>query len=175
MEWVSNFKVVSPSADFERSYCAYIKELGGKERYPFVMDFPHQPFAVLLSRLEELAAGINVPEGAVANQTYWLIEADELLAVANLRPQLSTEIANIGGHIGIGVRPSARGRGCSKILLTALLGKAAEQGLQQVGVHCYNDNTVSKAMIEACGGQLDSTVNAGEQVVARYVINCASV
>ncbi|MDM7859017.1 GNAT family N-acetyltransferase [Alteromonas sp. ASW11-36] len=168
-------KVITPSAQYESSYCAYIEELGTEERYPFVMDFAHQPFTQLLTRLEDLAEGIDVPEGAVANQTYWLVEDDELLAVANLRPQLSPEIANIGGHIGIGVRPSARGRGCSKMLLTALLGIAAEQGLQKVSVHCYNDNAASKAMIEACGGQLDSLVNAGKQVVARYIISCASV
>ena len=98
-------QIILPHADYEQSYCDYIEELGKEERYPFVMDFPHLPFADVIQRLEGLSKGINVPNGAVANITYWLVEEGELVGVANVRPQLTPAIAAMGGHIGVGGRP----------------------------------------------------------------------
>lgn len=163
-------QIILPHADYEQSYCDYIEELGNEERYPFVMDFPHLPFANLIQRLDDLSKGLNVPDGAVANITYWLVERGEIIGVANLRPRLTPAIAAIGGHIGLGVRPSWRGKGMSKTLLEATLEKAVEHGLKTVSIHTHTENTSASAMIIACGGKLDSTImdDSGKPVL-RYV------
>lgn len=163
-------EIIKPCASFEASYYGYISELGDQERYPFVMDLPHQPFAALLRRLNEIEAGISLPNGAVANQTYWLVKGEQLIGVSNLRPVLSEAIAHVGGHIGLGIRPSYRGQGLSKVLLNATLKQAKEQGMKSVSVHCHADNQPSNAMISACGGRLDSVVQSGGMHINRYHI-----
>ena len=164
-------RLILPSVDYEQSYTNYIDELGDEERYPFVMDFEHQPFDLLIQRLGDLAKGRNVPEGAVINHTYWLVDNRELIGVANLRPELSPAIAKIGGHIGLGIRPSFRGKGYSKVLLQLTLEKASEFGLQQVSVHAYQDNYASIAMLKSCEATLDSYINdSNNQQVARFTI-----
>lgn len=163
-------QLILPDADYEQSYCQYIAELGEEERYPFVMDFPHLPFNALVERLNNLARGIDVPQGAVANHTFWLVNQNMLIGVANLRPFLTPSIANIGGHIGLGIRPSMRGKGWSKQLLLATLAKAAEYDLDTVTIHTHSDNKQANAMILSCGCEFDSAVtdDAGNEVL-RYV------
>lgn len=165
-----SIKFIKPSISYERSYCAYIEELGEEERYPFVMDFPHQPFAQLIERLADIEAGRSLPSGAVANLTYWLVKERELIGVANLRPKLNDAIAHVGGHIGLGIRPSFRRQGYSQQLLNAVLEQAKIQGMSQLSVHCHANNTASNAMIMRCGGVLESAVDANGERVNRYTI-----
>ena len=162
---------ILPTLDYEQSYLSYINELVDEERYPFVMDFDHQPFSRLIQRLQNLAAGVAVPAGAVINHTYWLVENSELIGVANLRPLLTPAIEHIGGHIGLGIRPTFRGKGYSKILLQSTLEKASGFGLKEVSVHAYKNNHASVAMLESCGAALDSSVadNSGE-TIQRFII-----
>ena len=166
-----SIKIIKPSISYEKSYCAYIEELGEEERYPFVMDFPHQPFAELIERLADTEAGRSLPDGVVANQTYWLVKGQELIGVANLRPILNDAIAHVGGHIGLGIRPSFRRQGYSQQLLNAVLEQAKTQGMSQLSVHCHANNTASNAMIISCSGVLESAVDAGGELINRYTID----
>ncbi len=161
-------KLISPSMDYIQSYRNYIVELGDEERYPFPLDFDHADFPAMLSRLEQFRLGVDLPDGYVASSTYWLVDGEELLGVSNLRHYLNERIAHAGGHIGLGIRPSFRQRGLGATLLRLTLGKAAEMNIAPVQVHCYADNVGSKAMIEQCGGKLDSTVVTGHHRVLRY-------
>lgn len=169
-------QIISPDAAYQESYEAYIKELAGEERYPFVMDLPHTDFEALLRRLDEIKQGINLPDGAVANLTFWLVSSNELIGVANLRPKLNPTIEHIGGHIGIGIRPSRRGQGWSRVLFQGVLQHAKKLRLKALSVHCYQDNDASRRMILANGGQLTSTVMLDNgQAIDRFDINLANV
>src|SRR5690606_558446 len=133
--------LIEPSADFEASYHAYIAELGDEVRYPFPLDFDHSDFAQLLQRLRDIRAGIGVPEGYAASATFWLVEGTELLGVSNLRLELTERLREHGGHIGLGIRPSQRGRGLGKLLLKLTIAEARKHGIAQVHVHCLKHNT----------------------------------
>ncbi|MGV3591900.1 MAG: GNAT family N-acetyltransferase [Gammaproteobacteria bacterium] len=167
--------LIEPSADFARSYRAYIAELGDEVRYPFPLDFDHSDFARLLHRLREFRDGIALPDGFVPSATYWLVCGNELLGVSNLRLELNERLRKHGGHIGLGIRPSERGRGLGKLLLRLTLAKARERGIAQVHIHCHQHNRASARMIMANGGVLDSEVLHDGQCVQRYIIDQASL
>ena len=163
--------LILPSAAYERSYNAYIDELGDEVRYPFPLDFDHSDFRALLQRLEEFRNGVNLPEGYVPCTTYWLVDGRELVGVSNLRPSLSEKLRHVGGHIGLGIRPSRRGQGLGKLLMQLTVKEAQRHGLTTLRVHCHKHNVPSSRMIIANGGVLESEVLVNNDVVQRYTLH----
>lgn len=166
-------ELVRPNEMYERSYRAYIEELGDEERYPFPLDFDHRDFPALLRRLSDFEMGRNLPEGYVPSSTYWLVENGELLGVSNLRHFLNESIFNAGGHIGMGIRPQARGRGLGNLLLSLTIAEARKRGIGELHIHCHKHNVASARMIMANGGVLDSEVSDGKSAdpIQRYIVS----
>ena len=155
---MTNLKLVHPQSVFKASYLSYIEELGEEERYPFPLDFEHRDFEAMLQRNEDFEQGINLPEGFVPSSTRWLIQDTLIIGVSSLRHFLNDDIAFVGGHIGLGIRPSCRKKGFSKKLLELTLQEAFVRNMREVHIHCYSNNVASKAMIISCGGVLHSEV-----------------
>lgn len=166
-------RLILPSPAYERSYRDYIQELGNEDRYPFPMDFDHTDFSALLERLETFRTGVDLPEGFVPSTTYWMIERKELIGVSSLRHFLNDRLKHSGGHIGLGVRPSYRGKGVGSRLLGLTIEKAGAFGIRHVHVHCYRHNEASARMIVRNGGHLQSEIHKGGKVVQRYIVNTA--
>ncbi len=166
-----SIELVLPSKKYESSYREYIAELGDEERYPFPLDFDHQDFDGLLKKLEDFASGTDLPAGYVPSTTYWLVEGEELIGVANLRHFLNDAIRECGGHIGFGIRPSKRGAGHGKTLLTLTLDKALKKGIEQVSIHTYESNQASINLIRSIGAELDSCIQApnSSETVMRFL------
>ncbi len=167
------YQLVRPSAMYERSYADYIRELGDEERYPFPLDYAHDDFPALLRRLDDLERGLNVPEGFVRSSTYWLVQGDELVGVSSLRHTLNERIRHMGGHIGLGIRPSRRGRGLGSLLLGMTIAEARQRGITPIHIHCHKHNAASARMIVSNGGVLESEVPepGSEHVVQRYAVS----
>lgn len=164
--------LVLPSSEYERSYRAYIDELGDEERYPFQLDLEHIDFHALLQRLNNFTQGIDIPSGYVATSTYWLVDGPNLIGVSSLRHTLNDRIKECGGHIGLGIRPSHRGRELGTTLLSLTLDKARELGIREAHIHCHKSNPASARMIVRNGGVLHSDIKIGDPavVVQRYVV-----
>ena len=162
--------LIRPSVEYEQSYRAYIQELGDEVRYPFPLDFDHSDFPQLLRRIQDFSDGVNLPEGWVPSTTWWLVEGTELVGVSNLRAFLDDKLRYVGGHIGLGIRPTRRGAGLGKLLLKLTLAEACSRGITPLHVHCYKDNMPSARMIIANGGWLESEVQIEEHTVQRYLI-----
>ena len=164
--------LILPSREYEQSYCKYIAELGEEERYPFQLDLEHDDFDSLLQRLEDFSNGVNIPSGYVTTSTYWLIEGHELIGVSSLRHHLNARIKECGGHIGLGIRPSHRGRGFGAKLLTLTLQKAHQAGIGEIHIHCHKSNEASVRMIVRNDGVLHSEIKVGNppETVQRYVV-----
>lgn len=167
-----SIQLVRPSEKYANSYRAYIKELGDEERYPFPLDFDHSDFSALLRRLDDFEQGRNLPNGFVPSSTYWLIECGELVGVSNLRHLLNERIKNAGGHIGLGIRPMARGRGLGQRLLALTIMEARSKGLGELHIHCHKHNMASARMIRANGGVLVSELDDGTPAgtIQRYIV-----
>lgn len=162
--------LIAPQIDYKESYLSYIKELGTEERYPFPLDFDHTDFSAMLNKIEDFNQGINLPDGYVPSSTYWLVADGEILGVSNLRHYLNERIRQVGGHVGLGIRPSVRNQGLSKELLKLTLSKAKEKGIHEIHLHCYKQNIASARMIIACGGSLDSEIKVESTLVQRFII-----
>jgi predicted acetyltransferase len=99
----------------------------------------------------------NSPRAAgwVPSTTLWWVSGHEYLGRLAIRHRLTPRLLELGGHIGYDVRPSARRRGHATAMLAAALPWAAKLGIDRVLVTCDEDNTGSRKVIEANGGEFE--------------------
>ncbi len=100
---------------------------------------------------------------------WWIVEGDDVLGGVALRTETNDKIQRLG-HVGYGVRPSARGRGVATWALGAVLLHARSRGLRRVLLVCRDDNVESIKVIERCAGVLEGIVLEGHDPVRRYWI-----
>lgn len=148
--------LVRPALRWKDSYRAFVAEIvaKGEAFVPFPLGYPHENFAVLLAQLDGFSRGIGLAPGFVPHSTFWLVEGDEVVGCSNLRHALTDSLRSEGGHIGYGIRPSARGRGLAKALLASTLAEAKALGIERALLSCDKANLASAAVIRANGGTL---------------------
>ena len=78
-----------------------------------------------------------------------------LIGVIDIRHELNDFLQSYGGHIGLGIRPSERGKGYASAITMEGLGFCKKIGLHKVMLACYKDNPASRKTIEKCGGKLE--------------------
>lgn len=95
------------------------------------------------------------------------------MGVSNLRHSLTDRLRREGGHIGYGVRPSARGHGYATEMLRLTLDRARRRGLSTVLLTCARSNVASARTIVRNGGILASEefLPERDEVVQRYWID----
>jgi predicted acetyltransferase len=97
----------------------------------------------------------------------WIVEDGQVQGGIALRHQLNDRT----GHIGYGIRPSARGRGLATWALGQILHQARALTIDRVLVVCTADNLASAKTIEHNGGILDEIRPTDHGAVRRYWIN----
>jgi predicted acetyltransferase len=128
-------------------------------------------WAAYVLELERRHRGLDVPQGLVP-ATFLVADVDgELVGRVSVRHELNEHLANVGGHIGYGVRPAHRGRGHAGEILRQALTIARAEGVGDVLVTCDEDNVASRTVIERLGGVLeDVRPEEGEPLKRRYWI-----
>ena len=164
-----------PHAGLADSYRAMVAEMRteGEDLIPFPLSFENHDFDAFLAKLAASSRGEGIPADFVAHTTFWLVDdRGEVVAVSNLRHALTPKLRIEGGHIGYGVRPSARRRGHATEILRRTLAEARAKGIDAALVTCAAANEGSRATILRCGGRLDSEeyVQSRGEVVQRYWI-----
>ena len=99
----------------------------------------------------------------------WIVEDGEVLGGIALRHESAQDV-DVLGHVGYGLRPSARGRGLAAAALREMLCLAKARGMNRVLLACFVDNVSSVKTIERCGGVLDRIVTTDQGEVGRYTI-----
>ncbi|MDI2033469.1 GNAT family N-acetyltransferase [Paenarthrobacter nitroguajacolicus] len=163
---MTHAKLTQPSAGFHASWLESFQEWGTLDqdgsaaflaaRYDLdLREASH--FAQWVDLLHQMAvASFRPPEGLANQTTLWITEGTDYLGAASLRHSLLNEyLKEVGGHIGYGIRPSARGKGLAKLALAGALEEARGMGLKRVMVTCKQPNVASARTIEACGGELE--------------------
>lgn len=113
-------------------------------------------FAAWAGRLlREADTSVPPAEGRVHCTYWWITEGDSYLGAISLRHELNDFLLRAGGHIGYGIRPSARGRGLASWALRSVLPHARALGLDKVLVTCDDRNLASARVIEKAGGVLE--------------------
>src|SRR5262252_8711278 len=133
---------------------------------------PGKPWRTYLKELEDHRQGRNLPARHVPG-TFLVAEvAGEIVGRTSIRFRLNAFLAERGGHVGYGVLPQHRRRGYATEILRQSLIIARAAGVGRVLVTCDEDNIGSRAVIESCGGVLDSMVTLdGEPPVLRFWID----
>jgi predicted acetyltransferase len=154
---MSSTRLIRPSPRLESTHRSLIREFAerGEELVPWVLAEVDDDFEKYVSRLERHSKGVDLPSGFVPSTTYWLVNgSEEILAVSNLRHELTPFLLDYGGHIGFGVRPSARRQGHATEILKRTLIEARGLGIGDVLVTCDKGNTGSAKAIVNNGGKL---------------------
>jgi predicted acetyltransferase len=98
------------------------------------------------------------PTGWVPCTYLWMADGDEFLGSIALRHSIDNPLlAEVGGHIGYSVRPSARRRGHATDALRQVVALAGQMGLDRVLVTCDLDNVASARTIESGRGVYESS------------------
>ena len=131
-------------------------------------------FAAWVRRLlSESDPAVPAQPGWVHCTYWWIVEDDEVLGAIALRHELNDFLLRAGGHIGYGIRPSARRRGLATFALGAVLPYAAELGLHRVLLTCNVANEGSRRTIEGNGGVLEDIRDTEIGRLRRYWIPLA--
>jgi predicted acetyltransferase len=171
----SSLRVEDPHAGLAESYRGLVREFldRGEPLVPFTLSFPNEDFAGFLDLLSACARGQGLPPGFVPHSTYWLVrDGSDVVGVSNLRHRLTDALRIAGGHIGYGVRPTARRQGCATYLLRETLGRARAMGIDETLLTCASNNQASIQTILRNGGVLVSEefIPERNEVVQRYRI-----
>ncbi|MEV4658580.1 GNAT family N-acetyltransferase [Micromonospora sp. NPDC049301] len=128
-------------------------------------------FAAWVGRLADEAEPARPLAAGRVRCTYrWIVEGDRVLGGIALRHALNDYLLRVAGHIGYGIRPSARRRGLATWALGRMFGEARALGLDRVLVTCEVDNIASAKTIERNGGVLEDIRDTEAGAVRRYWI-----
>jgi predicted acetyltransferase len=130
------------------------------EGFTFGLGFePGKPWATYLKELEDHRHGRNLPARHVPGTFLVAVVGQEIVGRTSVRFMLNEFLAQRGGHVGYAVLPQHRRRGYATEILRQSLIIARAAGVGRALVTCDEDNVGSRAVIESCGGVLDSLVN----------------
>lgn len=190
---MEKFRLVRPHEGLEKQALEYAKEFlahgktdhidggGGLDRY---LD----DYGGWLNKLAADRQRVS-DEERVRAETFFLMKSDaqtgrlwrnnneQLVGMINIRLELNEALWQFGGHIGYGIRPSARNKGYNKINLYLALNFCMLNGLSAVLLECDKHNIGSAKTMKALGGKLVSThplkPEPGETIRERYFIDVA--
>jgi predicted acetyltransferase len=134
------------------------------------VDTPAGFSAWLGELLQEADTSIPPRPGRVHASYWWVANCGTYLGAITLRRQLNAFLLQAGGHIGYGIRPSARGRGVATWALRSVLPQASALGLGKVLVTCDDTNPASARVIMKAGGVLEDVRPTDLGLTRRYWI-----
>ncbi|MGZ4489299.1 MAG: GNAT family N-acetyltransferase [Nocardioidaceae bacterium] len=171
------FALVDPHTRYQRSFLEAADEFiaAGEQHYAGLVSLPAEDgfagvehtrqglespaeFArmvdyLLADRLDETPR----PAAYVPQTVKWMVDDDRYVGRISLRHRLTDLLLTWGGHIGYGVRPSARRQGHAGRALAGMLPLCAARGIDPVLVTCDVDNEASRRTIERAGGVYEDT------------------
>jgi predicted acetyltransferase len=125
-------------------------------------------FAAWVARLTAASDPATPVRPGRARCTYrWIVEGDRVVGGIALRHELDDLVLRVG-HIGYGIRPSARRRGLATWALGRMLAEAPRLGLDRVLIVCEAGNVASAKTIEHHGGVLEDVRDTELGAVRRY-------
>lgn len=128
-------------------------------------------FSAWVRRLtDEANTALPAAQGRVHADYWWIVEDRTYLGAITLRHGLNDFLLRAGGHIGYGLRPSARGRGLAAWAVGSILPRAMQLGLGRVLVTCDDGNAASARTIEKAGGVLEDVRTTELGLTRRYWI-----
>lgn len=114
-------------------------------------------YAEWLARTEAGRDAATCPPGRLPQHLLLAFdESGEMIGAVCIRPALNEETRKFAGHIGYGVRPSARGRGYATRMLSMALSVLGGFGVPEAILTCNSDNPASARVILKNGGVFEN-------------------
>lgn len=166
--------LAAPSTRYEASFLEGVAEFAAEGRLDstyagflgYDLDRLRRDLRTFVWDLKRLGERDRLRSTGYRDRVMWLIDRGEYVGQSSVRPELNTPyLITYGGHIGYSIRPSRRGRGLGKRILSLSLDRAEAMGMDQVLVTCDADNPASKRIIEVNGGQFESAMTMGPDVL----------
>ena len=148
-------KLSGPCPELLEAYADFCRETWGHVHDSYILHDPEKYGEwrhTIFEDYRRAEAGIGLPPGIVPSATYWIMDGECCVGVANIRPRLNEALEVYGGHIGVCIRPSKRGRGYARAANTALFAEAKCLGIRELLITCTADNLPSLRAIEAMPG-----------------------
>ena len=171
-------RLVKPDLYFFDAYNDMMREWceSGTRIAPWFLDEPIpdiDSFAKFVRMLDDCEHGI-LDRRFCSTTSYFVIdESGRLVGAASLRHHLTVDGFATWGHIGYGVRPSERMKGCATEILRLMLEEVKRRHFWRVLIGAHADNVGSCRVIEKCGGVLENSVpdpDSPEKTINRYWI-----
>ena len=124
----------------------------------------HSPWAIFRNDYHDFdfyLANLETKEprgDRVPDSVFFLLDEDSntLLGAVNIRHTLNPYLLQYGGHIGDGIRPSARGKGYATEMIRLALIECKKLGITRVLMICDKSNIASARTIQKNGGVLEN-------------------
>lgn len=181
----ARIRLIQPTVGLHAAFLESALEFGAGHRDGYATDSisdadlknPELFTAWVNTRLSYADEATELPPDRVHDTLSWIVderEPERVLGSISLRHRLNDFLLHVGGHIGYGVRPSARRRGVATAALGLALEQARSIGLQRVLITCGKDNVASACTIEHWGGDLEDVRETPDHgVIRRYWIDLA--
>jgi len=127
-------------------------------------------FAAWVARLADASDQVNPVGAGQVRCTYrWIVEGKRVLGGIALR-HTGNDAVRWAGHIGYGIRPSARRRGLATWALGRILDQARVLGMDRLLIVCEADNVASSKTTDRLGGVLEDLRDTADGAARRYWI-----
>ena len=147
--------LASPSPELLDAYLDFCRESWGHVHEEYILHDPAK-FGewreTIFDELRRAENGTGLAPGIVPSVTYWLTLGGRVVGVANLRKRLNETLERYGGHLGLCLRPSERGKGYASSLLPLLFAEAGRLGIREVLVTTTAENLPSRRVNESQPG-----------------------
>lgn len=136
----------------------FLQELVNEEGImvaPAPKDINENTYGEWLKAKDDMAKGINLPEGFIPCTTYWVIQDNKIIGLANIKHYLNDYLRKKGGHIGLAIAKDYRGKGLGLQIIKMLVEKARNEfGIDEILFTNEPDNLASRRLCEKIGAEL---------------------
>ena len=167
-------KLVDPIKIDESEFNDFIEEFKsvGEDLVPYSLNQKELGFEAYVASLGDESLGKGIRADWVPASTYFLLDDEgKIYGAVNIRHSLTEKLRIEGGHVGYGIKPSARNQGHGTEILRLAMDKVRELGIKRVLITCDKKNPHSARIITKNGGKLDSEIEKDNKTVQRYWIH----
>ncbi|MDF2544011.1 MAG: acetyltransferase, gnat family [Herbinix sp.] len=166
--------LTEPKDEYRQSWEEIVSEFEefGEKVKPYALNYRMNNYNDFLLKAEEVKKGINLGNYVPAS-IYFLVDnkLNKILGAITIRHILNDDLLFFQGNIGYGVRPTERNKGYASLMLSMVLIRCAELGMDKVLITCNKNNSASERTILKNGGILENEViEDNGNIILRYWI-----